>query len=899
MTREIRVGSILITSLALAVLFTAGIEITQGLAVQLRVTETAGIDRFDEPITSGVPIPREQQLIDLSSLCLLDANGTAIPAQFTPTARWGGAVSDTAPVKWLLLDFQTSIPAGGTLNYYLQDTGDTPPAYPVLKIIDAAEVITIDTGTAIFSLNKSDGSLLAPGLKSPIHGRILETGNYTTSGPVTINIALNGTMRASLTVQGAYRNDTGRALLNYTNRYWFYAGQPYVHLYHTVENNNLCPLGVDEQIECYDIGSDGSVNISDLSFVVPTNFSAPINYYVGGEMVNGTLSDDLVLYQDSSGTDYWDCYPNFTDWYGDPRDTSPRMQSYVSFRGYRLSSGGRTISNGDHAPGWICIADADSMWYVAVRDFWRNFPKALRATKTGTLEIGLFPDEFGPLNYSFNLRAGEHKTHEILLYAQETGDLAAHVRAFNEPLFARAPAEWYVNSGAFGPTALRNLTEWADYEHYVDYQLTTSPDYEEWMDWYPNLLVAIENTDFYGIFDYGDWPIDYEGYGVAPLNTKYDNNHGTWLQWARGGDTRWFRLAEAANRHLADVDILHNRHNPRHWGDGIAFGHSYHDEDGFVNPHRNYGGNHPDTVFGVAGMLLTYYLTGYEKALESALELADCIEFRLHNDSHLCSFFPPGECNGVGYALDEGMYNGGCRPAANCLAIAVAAYRATADSRYLTVAEAVVDWARADDQPYINGTTGEDEMMRPWMLNMYLRALANYLEMLDEFNMSDTYEAEGSFLAYTNWLRNYAWLNLTPIDTGPRAAYPYEWWLDGRTENNDPSICNWLLLGADAMAYAYSISGEGDYLERAACLFRTGSRDPWYEGDANTYSSTKETANSVSFGHVFMHECAEKEKSTTYYVAHTGFDFHPGTIEEPWRTIQHAADTMVAGDTVC
>jgi len=43
----------------------------------------------------------------------------------------------------------------------------------------------------------------------------------------------------------------------------------------------------------------------------------------------------------------------------------------------------------------------------------------------------------------------------------------------------------------------------------------------------------------------------------------------------------------------------------------------------------------------------------------------------------------------------------------------------------------------------------------------------------------------------------------------------------------------------------------------AARLFRTGSRDPWFggdEGDANTYSATKETANSVSFGHIFLHE---------------------------------------------
>jgi hypothetical protein len=878
---------------------------THTLSVPLTINETAGIPRFDEPVTSGVPIPRDLQLTNLSTLCLLDANGTAIPVQFTPLARWGGAPDNySAPVKWLLLDFQTDIPAEGMVCYYLRNTADTPPAYPALNITDGVDAITVDTGTAIFSLNKTDGCLSAPGLVSPIYGRLHEPGggNYTTTGPVTVSIALNGTMRASLKVQGAYCNETGKVLLNYTNRYWFYAGQSIVHLFHTVENNNLCPLVEYEQPDCYDIGSGGSVNLTNLSLIVPTNISAPINYYVGGEgeMITGTLSDELVLYQDSSGTDHWDCYPDLTDGYGNPQDTRPRMQSYVRFRGYRISLGGTNISSGDHAPGWMCISDsdADSAWCVAVRDFWQNFPKALCATPTGTLEIGLFPDEFGPANYSFNLRAGEHKTHEILLYPHDTtSGVPAHVRTFNEPLFARAPAEWYVNSGAFCLTAVRNVTDWHDHEHYVDYQLTTSPDYEEWMDWYPNLLVAIENTDFYGIFDYGDWPIDYEGYGVAPLNTKYDNDYGMLLQWARGGDHRWFRLAEAADRHLADVDILHNLHSPRHWGDGIAFGHSYHDEDGFINPHRNYGGNHPDTAFGVTGMLFTYYLTGYEKAYESVLELADCIEYRLHNDEHLCDFFP--DCNGMGYVLGDGMYNAGCRPAANSLSIAVAAYRATADPRYLAVADAVVDWASASDQPYINGTTGEDQMMRPWMLNMYLHALANYLEMRGEFRLPDTYGAGGSLLAYADWLRTYAWLDLTPIDTGSRAAYPYEWWFDGRNDNNDPSICNWLLLGADAMAYAHRISGEDDYLEWATRLFRTGSRDPWFEGDANTYSATKETVNGITFGHIFLHEWAQKTATaSTYYVAPTGDDFNPGTIDQPWRTIQHAVENVVLSDTI-
>lgn len=38
--------------------------------------------------------------------------------------------------------------------------------------------------------------------------------------------------------------------------------------------------------------------------------------------------------------------------------------------------------------------------------------------------------------------------------------------------------------------------------------------------------------------------------------------------------------------------------------------------------------------------------------------------------------------------------------------------------------------------------------------------------------------------------------------------------------------------------------------------------------------------------------------AATYYVDPTGSDINAGTLEEPWRTIQHAADTLAAGDTV-
>jgi len=832
----------------------------------------------DEPVTSGVPIPRDVNLTDLGTLRLLDGSGQPVAAQFTPLARWGGSAGLTTggvpdetsqPVRWLLLDFQADVPTNATTSYRLVNSGGASPVYPTLSVTDTASGITVDVGSGQFSISKTDGRLTGPHLAAPLVGRAVDAGGtvYTTSGPVTVTVPLSGPMRVSVHVQGAYRDAGGAALLHYTSRYWFYAGQPAVRLFHTVENNTPCPLVEYGQLDCYDIGSGGSVTVGDLSLVLSTDLGGSLTYQAAGEgtPISGELTDDLLLYQDSSGTDHWDTYPTMTDWEGNPLDTRPRMQSYVTFRGYRTTLGEAAVDSGNHTAGWLSVAGGDATWTASVRDFWQNFPKALRARPDGTLEIGLFPDEFGPADYGFTLRAGEHKTHEILL---------SHAPTAPQPhaLFASAPPAWYVQSGAFGLTAWPNWTEvWPDHEQYIVYQLDTS-DHEGWDEYFDNLPDAIKRTDFYGIFDYGDWPIDYEGYEVTPLNCKYDNDYGMWLQWARTGDRRWFDLAEAADRHFADVDILHNLHSPRHWGDGIAFGHSWHDEDGFTNPHRNGGGNHPDTAFGTTGMLLTYYLTGYEKALDSALELADCIEYRLHNDSHLCDYFP--DCSGEGYGLGEsdGLYEAGSRPAANSLFIAVAAYRATADPRYLAVADAVVDWARAENQPYIHGPTGEERMMRPWMLNMYLRALADYMEMRDEFGstglttggLPDTYAARDSFLAYADWLRTYPWLDLDPIETGPRAAYPYEWWFDGRTgipgddnDNGDPSVCNWLLLGADTMAYAYHISGDDDYLERAAALFRTGSRDPWYEGDPNIYAECKETVNSITFGHLFLHEWAQ------------------------------------------
>jgi hypothetical protein len=835
------------------------------LNVPLQVFNPLSAARANEPVTSGVPLPRDLAITDPAVLRLVDANGAAVPAQFTPLARWGAVPDDAgAPIRWVLIDFQASVEPQGTTYYFLQEGGPGPaPSMPV-TLTDAADTLTIDTGAAQFVIDKNDGSLNGPGLSAPMFGQAQANGStYTTNGPAAVNVTLNGPMRASIQVRGSYRGADGASLLEYTSRYWFYAGQSAARLFHTIENNTPCPVDEGGQISCYNIGSDGSVTFSDLSLIASTALGSDLTFQAGGAgaPIEGNLTSDLVLYQDSSGTESWDRYPTLKDWDGNPLDARPRMQAYVSLRGYHITSGSSELAAGDQAAGWLSLAGSSGGWRIGIRDFWQNFPKALRARAGGQLEIGLFPDEFGPADYAFTLRAGEHKTHEIVLGPGAGASSAA-------PMRADAPPEWYAGSGALGLLALPDVSSWPEHEQYITYQIDPSPEREGWDHLHANVLDAVEATDFYGIFDYGDWPIDYEGYGVAPLNTKYDSNQGMWLQWVRSGDARWFTLADAANRHLADIDILHTLHSPRHWSDGIAFGHSYHDEDGLVNPHRNEGGNHPDTAFGAAGLMLTYYLTGYEKAQQSALELADCIEYRLRNDWHLCSYF--SDCSGEGYGLgdSDGIFDKGERPAANSLYILTNAYRATGDPRYLAVADALVDWAAASKQPYINGPTGEDRMVDPWMLDVYLRSLADYIELRNEFSLRDTADARGSYLTYADWLHRYVWLALDDGPTGPRAAYPYEWWLDERqgdpndeyaVGNNIPSINNWLLVGADAMAYAHRLSGDGKYLDWAATLFRTGSADPWFEGDPSIYSESKQTINSIVYGNTFLYEWAHRE----------------------------------------
>ena len=143
------------------------------------------------------------------------------------------------------------------------------------------------------------------------------------------------------------------------------------------------------------------------------------------------------------------------------------------------------------------------------------------------------------------------------------------------------------------------------------------------------------------------------------------------------------------------------------------------------------------------------------------------------------------------------------------------------------------------------------------------------------------------------------------------------------------ALCFVLLALASAAAQTVSISISPTYavvqLGQQLAFTATGNTDvAWQVDNANGGNSTAGTISStgvytapstmpnVASATVTAVSQADPSKSATavitlitqpatgntYYVSTTGSDSNPGTLSRPWRTIQHAANTVTAGDTV-
>lgn len=810
-----------------------------GLTATLTVREPAGVARQGEPVTAGIPVARAAGVTSTGGLRLLDAAGREVPAQFKVTSRWGGSPSDASlPARWVLVDFQADVAANGSASYTVSDGGSGAPATALSVTRNDADALAISTGAGTFtfskrrfsileSVNLGAGDIIGPGGATGVFALDTSGGQYASwsAPPDHVVLETDGPMRKTVRMRGPLAGPSGE-LVDCIARVSLFAGRADARVQLTVRNPRE-PQVVEGQPQFHDIGCPESAAIESLDLLLGCG---PVSMSVGG-VAGGefTAGDSVEVYQDSSGGGAWDRY----------RGMHPRPQSYVSFKGYSVARSGALVATGDRAEPWLDGSGGAGGLAVSLRDFWQNYPKALRGG-SGRLEVSLFPGNYaGP----YSLRPGEQKTHEVALcFHAPGGEPAARGRAVaaQDPLVASPPPAYTLATGALGRVAgPTGDAEFAAYEALNSSTVAGAAN---------NLFKVIEDAEFYSWQDYGEQPVDFENGGTGSLNQKYNFDYGMLLQYLRTGEEAWLRLADAAGRHTADLDVYHHDGAPAAWWDGGFFGHSYHDEESNTNPNRNAGAPHPDLVFGAPGLFLRYYLTGDPVAYDSAVEIADNVRYRFDN-----SF---GRGNEQGYAEAPDDENG-ClspRPFAHGLWVLVEAYRGTGDAGYLVTSEWLIQNShQATDLFITQPVAGDRRYTKVFTWDLLENSLGKYLDLCAEMGRNDPSGARDQLVSMASQEAHVMWKQ----DSAGNKGVPYAWMRDGTPWGWEDSevavnVCNWHLLTADALTYGYVYGGDASLLDRAREAFKTGS-SPNVEYYEPVYTATKEATNSANFGLAYMH----------------------------------------------
>lgn len=302
----------------------AGYTLKDGVfSVPLEVRDNQNLARKAWPACFGVPLPLGL-VKEPGDLRLLNSAGGEVPCQFTALSRYWARDNS---VRWVLLDFQADVPAGGKAVYKL--TNDKPAAAVAdpVKVEDGAEALTVSTGALKVVISKKRCSLfesVSVGGKEVVkaaehdgprataeaqdyehrsggdwnlHGwegcrkeqgvHPIKRADYfgDVGAPEEVAVERSGPLHVIVRVRGAYLpTEKGKDVLehgvyNFTCRVHFYRGKDYVRVEHSVENSRFqeprfqtklldhslwTTLALDGELACTYGGADGKSQSAQL-----------------------------------------------------------------------------------------------------------------------------------------------------------------------------------------------------------------------------------------------------------------------------------------------------------------------------------------------------------------------------------------------------------------------------------------------------------------------------------------------------------------------------------------------------------------------------------------------------------------------------------------------------------
>lgn len=716
---------------ALATAAAAGVAAAE-LNVPLTVVDRAGFARVNEPVTSGVPLPRGL-MNDTKALTLLGPDGAPVPAQFTVAARWW---PDTS-IRWVHVDFQANCPKDGTAVYTLTDGGKNPaPTVPVLAQIDG-DTATVTTGVLKFTVNRASFNLIdrawidptgAGNYATPIVGGnssillshcgtgmpVFKNFSPANDPAVTMEVEENGPMRAVVKLTGKHISTDDMPgdnhLLDFVCRITAYAGSGIVRVSYSLE----CKQG-----ESISVGQP----LDRMWFSLPLSAEgAACTWAVG-------LPGGKALHP---GTDP----KEFTPWRPDiDEPPGPDVKKYHQaglaecavasknsqeivywgdfFRKREpIIATGKLDKKANLTTGWLDVSDGTKGLMGGIRDFWQTHPRALKAE--GNALIMMLKANFASrpdlltrdLSSRCHFYPGMSKTSEAMLYfhgPRDVDDLTRTYVGLQEPLFAAAEPGWYCEkTRAFGRLA---SSDKALYD--ADTQAIVA-GYDQALRESLNRIMFVRDREYgdydsYGFFNFGD-NIDFlkpgrrgdpTDYHVTWDNGYYDYPRALMLQWARTGDRDFLDYGIQAQWHVMDVDMMCWAPNPRMIGANRYC-------DGTMHIRQNQGIYVSDTFnhFKSQSHYMRFFLTGDRRSLEMGLL-------------------------STGFAMmNDGMSWGEPRSIGHGICSVVDAYRATGEVKYLKRAQ---EFSRRIAGQVAKGTRAAKG--RYWQAGIAIEGLREYYEL--------------------------------------------------------------------------------------------------------------------------------------------------------------------------
>ena len=622
----------------------------------LTVREEAGLERRAWPLTRGVPLP-PGAVTDPGGLRLQDAQGRGVPLQTRALSRW-----PDGSVKWVLADFQADLPAGGEAVYLLCSGAGEEPAAPehCVQIHEEDERLVVCTGPLRFAVGKRRYGLLQevelgrlegsgfvrevsaapePGESwariceaSPVEGtrrRIYGMGGICRASlaqdAYRVEVEEAGQLRSVIRCEGALEAEApmhhyaGYRPFRLVTRIHAFAGHAFVRVLHTVVvacdpgQTELEELAVRIPLGSADTGkidrvTSGTTGPDSRRFQVGGN-RAPGKGDRGDRPMEGMLSMEGVLAPEEG-----------------------LLLAQHQDRRFRLErprrGGTEILDEGEQAAGWAVLEGEEAGLGVALRHIAEEYPKAL-GLDPGGIDLFLWKDPDGG-RLDFRRYAGEVAWHEgegvysdglgtaktsefFLDYfrGEESGQAPRRLAALLDWPQAAVDPGWMARCQVAGGFAPRDPAAFPRSERMLD-------GFLEWM------ARSIEANRWYGFLDWGDVLVAWEESTGAWrfrgrwgwCNSEWDPRHAVWIQYARSGEARWFRLGEAMTRHSMDVDTCHYhplrpymvggcfRHSLDHFGDEPCASHTF-----------------------IDNWIDFYYLTGDHRTLEVLREAG---EFFLH-----------------------------------------------------------------------------------------------------------------------------------------------------------------------------------------------------------------------------------------------------------------------------